>query len=60
MVTKTPDLAIDGHKAMQSLGISSGPEVGNILKELMEKVTDEPELNTEEALIALLEHMKKT
>ena len=37
---------------MQILEISSGPEVGIILKKLVEKVTDAPELNTEENLVA--------
>jgi len=60
VVTKTRDLAIDGHKVMKVLGVSPGPEVGNILKELMEKVTDCPKLNTEEGLVSILEHMKTT
>jgi len=60
MVTKTPDLAIDGHRVMELLGISQGHAVGNILKDLIEKVTDHPEINTEEGLVAALKHMKTT
>ena len=58
MVTTPPDLAIDGCKVMEILNIAPGPEVGNILKQLVEKVTDNPELNTETELVATLEYMK--
>ena len=50
----TRDLAIDGHQVMATLGLRSGPEVGRVLDALMEKVTDQPELNTKEALVNLL------
>jgi len=60
MVTKSSDLAIDGHKVMEILRISPGPEVGNILNILVEKVTDTPELNTETGLVAALEHRETT
>lgn len=59
IVTKPRDLAIGGHKVMEILGISPGPEVGNILKKLVEKVTDDPGLNTEAGLVEILEHKKK-
>jgi tRNA nucleotidyltransferase (CCA-adding enzyme) len=58
MVTKSRDLAINGHKVMEILRISPGPEVGNILKRLVETVTDNPELNTEEGLVATLDQRK--
>ena len=58
VVTTPPDLAIDGRQVMDVLGIPSGSEVGNILKELVEKVTDKPELNTEKRLLAVLENLK--
>jgi hypothetical protein len=54
LAVKIRDLAIDGHKVMKTLGLSQGPEVGRILQALIEKVTDHPELNTEEKLLALL------
>ncbi len=50
----TRDLAIDGHRVMATLGLRTGPEVGRVLDVLMEKVTDQPELNTEEGLVNLL------
>ena len=54
LAVKTRDLAIDGHKVMEILDLSQGPEVGKILKELLEKITDHPEWNTQERLITLL------
>lgn len=60
ITTQTSHLAIDGHKVMEILGISPGPEVGKVLKELLEKVTDNPGMNTERALVAALEQMKIT
>jgi tRNA nucleotidyltransferase/poly(A) polymerase len=59
VVTQVQDLAIDGYKVMEVLGFSPGPEVGKILKYLMEKITDDPELNEETRLTLLLEQMKR-
>jgi tRNA nucleotidyltransferase/poly(A) polymerase len=56
--TKTHDLAINGHTVMETLKLSAGPEVGRILRELMEKVIDNPKLNTKSSLIAILEQKK--
>lgn len=54
---KTPfsvkDLAIDGHDLME-LGIPEGPQIGKILKGLVEVVLDDPEKNTREALIEIV------
>ena len=58
LVERTCDLAIDGYEVMEVLGLNPGPEVGEALEVLMEKVTDHPELNTQERLIALLKGMK--
>ncbi|MCD6295922.1 MAG: HD domain-containing protein [Deltaproteobacteria bacterium] len=55
MAGTTQDLAIDGYKVMERLGISPGPKVGEILKQLMEKVTDCPEMNNKETLLGLLD-----
>ncbi|CAN5155360.1 HD domain-containing protein [soil metagenome] len=46
------DLVIDGHDVMQELGIPPGPEVGRIIKELFERVLDDPDLNVRETLLA--------
>jgi tRNA nucleotidyltransferase/poly(A) polymerase len=55
---KTRDLAINGYTVMETLGIKQGKQVGKILNELMEKVTDHPHLNTKKHLIAIVEKMK--
>jgi tRNA nucleotidyltransferase (CCA-adding enzyme) len=57
-VTQIRDLALNGQKVMQILGLSPGPEVGRVLQLLMEKVTDQPALNTEESLKDLLRQLR--
>ena len=47
------DLALNGTDLMQMLKIGPGPKVGEILKQLLEKVLDEPELNRQETLQSL-------
>lgn len=47
------DLAIGGADLMQ-LGIKPGPEMGRILADLLDKVLEEPSLNTKEELIRLI------
>ena len=47
------ELAING-KDLQEMGIEAGPRMGEILHSLMEKVLEEPELNTKEALKELV------
>jgi poly(A) polymerase/tRNA nucleotidyltransferase (CCA-adding enzyme) len=60
LVIKAKDLAIHGGEVMEILGLSEGPEVGTILEQLVDRVTDQPELNTKEALVVLLEEMRQT
>lgn len=45
------DLAIGGHDLIKTLGLVPGPMLGEILKELLEEVTDAPERNTKETLL---------
>jgi tRNA nucleotidyltransferase (CCA-adding enzyme) len=59
MLTTMQDLVIDGYNVTAFLGIPPGPKVGRVLKELMEKVTDHPEMNNKETLLGLLEQMKR-
>lgn len=59
VATNTRDIAIDGHEIIKILEIPSGPAVGKILADLMEKITDHPELNTREKLRGLLEEIKR-
>ncbi|KAJ52610.1 poly(A) polymerase [Clostridium tetanomorphum DSM 665] len=47
------DLAINGKDLIQ-LGLAQGKEIGKILNELLEKVIENPELNTREKLINII------
>ena len=47
------DLALNGNDLMQHFDLKEGPMVGQVLNFLMEKVLDQPELNTAEQLTAL-------
>ena len=55
---KRRELAIDGRRVMDILGLGPGPRVGRTLDALLEKVTDDPALNREEKLVALLKGMQ--
>lgn len=46
-------LAIDGHDLQRELGISPGPEIGEILDRLTEVVLDDPSRNRREILLDL-------
>ena len=46
------DLAVSGRDLIQA-GIEPGPLLGAVLERLVERVIDDPELNTKERLIAL-------
>ncbi|MFA4859089.1 MAG: CCA tRNA nucleotidyltransferase [Candidatus Margulisiibacteriota bacterium] len=53
---KVTDLALNGHDIIKALKINPGPVVGQALNYLLEKVLDQPELNTKSKLIELLKH----
>ena len=46
------DLAIDGRVLMSELAVKPGPEIGRVLRTLLEEVVDDPALNTRETLLA--------
>ena len=46
------DLALDGGTLIKQLGVKPGPEIGRILRALLEEVVEEPSLNTEATLLA--------
>lgn len=52
----TADLLIDGGD-ITKLGIAPGPRVGEILRALLERVLDEPALNTRDQLLVLVRQM---
>lgn len=45
------DLAIDGHDLMTELGLAPGRELGELLRALLEHVTDTPEENSRASLL---------
>ena len=52
------DLAIDGKKVMDIMDIEPGPEVGEILRRVLEIVIDNPALNSEEKLAEILNQFR--
>lgn len=48
----TRDLALRGNDLISELGMKPGPAMGRVLAALLEKVLDDPSLNTREALLA--------
>jgi len=52
------DLAINGTDLME-LGIKAGPAMGKVIKELVELVLDDPNLNTKEQLSTLAKNIYK-
>lgn len=58
IATNTSALAISGADVMTSLGIPPGKRVGDVLRALLEMVTDEPELNTRDALLQRVQVMR--
>lgn len=59
VAVRSRDLAIDGCRVMDVLGLSQGPEVGKVLEQLLETVTDHPEWNTKERLETLLKEKRE-
>ncbi|HET9539561.1 MAG TPA: hypothetical protein VFQ46_03085, partial [Candidatus Limnocylindria bacterium] len=46
-------LAIDGNDLVAELGVPPGPQIGELLRRLLEAVLDDPSENTRERLLAL-------
>lgn len=49
------ELAIDGSDVLARLGIRPGPIVGKILGDLLQRVLDDPQLNTRDSLLRLVD-----
>lgn len=58
VVQSTTQLAINGKDVMDTLDIGPGKEVGNVLKQCLEYVTDHPEENTRDQLILFINKRK--
>ncbi len=51
----TQDLAIGGHDVIEHLDGGAGPAVGEILRDLLDQVIEDPSLNTRDKLMPLVE-----
>jgi tRNA nucleotidyltransferase (CCA-adding enzyme) len=56
---RVTDLEVGGEDVMRELKIPPGPLVGTILAKLLDRVLDDPDLNTRENLIRLMADMPK-
>jgi tRNA nucleotidyltransferase (CCA-adding enzyme) len=54
------DLAINGEDVMRELGLPPGPKVGHVLKELLERVLEDPALNERATLTQLARELGET
>ena len=52
------ELAVDGDDVMSTLGLPPGPEVGNVLRALLEQVIESPALNTRATLLQRLDGIR--
>jgi tRNA nucleotidyltransferase (CCA-adding enzyme) len=53
----TQDLAIDGKDVIEHLEGGPGPVVGQVLRELLERVIEDPSLNTRDKLMPIVEQL---
>lgn len=53
------DLGLTGHDLMEA-GVEAGPRMGQIIKQLVELVLDDPALNTKERLLEIVKQMRNT
>jgi tRNA nucleotidyltransferase (CCA-adding enzyme) len=51
------DLAVNGNDLRQ-IGVPPGPEMGNILRHLLDVVVERPELNTKEELLGMAQQLQ--
>jgi tRNA nucleotidyltransferase (CCA-adding enzyme) len=54
------DLAIDGRALLTDLGVKPGPDIGRVLRALLEEVVDDPTLNEKAVLIARARELLKS
>jgi len=51
-------LKVNGNDVMKALKMPPGPKVGEVLDKLLEKVIDDPRLNSRPELLRLMERMR--
>jgi tRNA nucleotidyltransferase (CCA-adding enzyme) len=53
----TQDLAVGGHDVIERLEGGAGPRVGEILRTLLDRVIEDPSLNTRDKLMPMVEEL---
>ncbi|HNR53517.1 MAG TPA: polynucleotide adenylyltransferase, partial [Candidatus Dojkabacteria bacterium] len=56
MALKVTDLAVNGND-LEKIGVKPGPEMGKILKSLLDMVLEDPLMNTKERLLEAAKNM---
>jgi len=56
MALKVTDLAVNGND-LEKIGVKPGPEMGKILKSLLDMVLEDPLMNTKEKLLEAAKNM---
>lgn len=59
VVTHAKDLAIDGTVLMRALGLAPSKRLGELLAALLDAATDDPKVNTPDALLALARSLQE-
>jgi tRNA nucleotidyltransferase (CCA-adding enzyme) len=54
------DLALDGGTLIKELGLKPGPDIGRVLRALLEEVVEDPGLNTRETLLTRARELLQT
>jgi tRNA nucleotidyltransferase (CCA-adding enzyme) len=54
------DLALDGRALLTELGVKPGPDIGRVLRALLEEVVEDPTLNTRDTLLARARDLLKS
>ena len=52
--TSIKELSVDGRDLIQQFSLKPGKEIGDMLKFLLDKVLENPELNSKEELLAII------
>ncbi len=55
---RVSDLAVDGTDVIRELGVAPGPQVGSVLKRLLDAVIEDPSLNSRDKLLAMIREVE--
>ena len=56
MALKVTDLAVNGND-LEKIGVKPGPEMGKVLRSLLDMVLEDPLINTKEKLLEAAKNM---